>query len=91
MIRQLSLIALTALLAACGAKTETPGVRAHIPVLQPCVDGQRPNAPLPLNQQIPEGEWTALDVKQKAARIGLHAGELRTWGEQLNAATGACR
>jgi hypothetical protein len=41
-----------------------------------------------LESQTPN--WADLDVRQKAAWVGRHALALRTYGEQLAAATAAC-
>jgi len=65
-------------------------VEVKTPVVQPCVVGTRPTAPLPLNKQYTADQWRALDPKQKAAIVSQHALELKTYGENVNGATAGC-
>lgn len=65
-------------------------VEVKVPVAQPCVVGTRPAAPVPLNKQYTADQWKALDPKQKAAIVGKHALELKTYGENVNGATAGC-
>ena len=58
------------------------------PVPQPCA-GTRPVAVPTLKERYPD--WSGMDVRMKAAAVGKQALELRGFGEQLSAATGACR
>lgn len=75
-------------LTACAPKviTRDQPVRVAVPVVQPCTL-TRPTPPAPLNQRA---DWDTLDVRQKAALVGKQALDWQTYGEQLNAATGAC-
>lgn len=65
-------------------------VEVKTPVVQPCVVGMRPSAPIPLNEQYTADQWKALDIKQQAAIVSQHALELKTYGESLNGATAGC-
>lgn len=65
-------------------------VEVKTPVVQPCVVGTRPTAPLPLNKQYTADQWKGLDPKQKAAIVSQHALELKTYGENINGATVGC-
>jgi hypothetical protein len=58
-----------------------------IPVAQPCAT-TRPAHPGTLESRTPD--WADLDVRQKAAWVGRHGLDLRTYGEQLDAATAGC-
>lgn len=85
-----------ALLGALGGCASTGGgvttdrvVTVKQPVPQPCA-GQRPAAVTPLREKYPAAQWGAMDVKQKAAAVGAQGLERQTYGEQLDAATGAC-
>lgn len=87
-IRTAALFVVVAL-AGCGKTvTQDRPVRIAVPVAQPCALA-RP-APVPsLESQTPD--WSDLDVRQKAAWVSKQALALRTYGEQLNAATAACK
>lgn len=79
------------LLAGCssGAVQERPVIVTQ-PVPQPCVEGTRPPLVEPLREKVPDAVWATLDVRQKAAYVGKQGLERQAYGEQLNAATGAC-
>lgn len=84
-----------AILAACALLTACGGTVVHdrpvvvkTPVPQPCVASQRPAPVRPLKEAAPG--WYDLDIRQKAALVGKQGLDLRTYGEDLNAATGAC-
>lgn len=62
-------------------------VEVKVPVSTPCAS-LRPDPVPTLVEAYPQ--WDALDVRQKAAAVARHALDLRTYGEQLNAATAAC-
>ena len=83
-------------LAACATKPLPPiiqdrPVEVKVPVAQPCVVGERPTAPLPLNKQYSTTAWKALDPRQKAAIVSRHALDLKTYGENINGATAGCK
>ncbi len=65
-------------------------VEVKVPVPQPCVNGIRPAPPIPLGKRFTADQWKALDTKQKAAVVSKQALDLKTYGENLNAATAAC-
>lgn len=65
-------------------------VTVNVPVPQPCVNGIRPTPPIPLKKRFTDDQWKALDAKQKSAVEGKQALDLKTYGEDLNAATAAC-
>ena len=62
--------------------------RASVPVTIPCVSGARPDAVISLKQQHPG--WREYSVKQKTERAAAQALRYKSYGEALNAATGAC-
>ena len=81
-----------AMLAGCGSTgtiTRDRTIEVKVPVAQPCA-GARPVRVKPLSEDTPPAEWAALDVRQKAARVGRKALERQGYGEQLDAATAAC-
>lgn len=81
-------IALSVALAGCGGTVvQDRPVRTAIPVPQPCATA-RPAPVIPLKDQAID--WSALDVKQKAALVGKQALDHKTYGEHLAAATAAC-
>lgn len=85
-----AIIALNVLLAGCGSTVvKDRPVRVNVPVVQPCV-GQRPDPVPTLKQAYPDSVWRSMDARQKAAAVALHAGKLRAYGEQLDAATASC-
>ena len=76
------------LLAGCGhTVVQDRPVTVKVPVSQPCA-ATRPTPVVPLKDQ--PIDWAALDVKQKAALVARQGLDLRTYGEQLNAATAGC-
>ena len=78
-------------LAGCGKTiTQDRPISVNVPVPQPCLAAARPAAVSPLRERYADAEWQAMDVRQKAATVGKHAGDLRAYGEDLNAATGGC-
>lgn len=81
----LALVSLTA----CGKTVvQDRPVQVKVPVPVSCVL-ERPAKPETLAARTPD--WDALDVRQKSAWVARHALDLRTYGEQLDAATGGCR
>lgn len=80
----------------CGLSGCAGTVRKNVPVpvkiavAQPCVQGSRPTPVIPLNQALSDDEWKKLDVRQKAATIGRQGLALKSFSEDLNAATGGC-
>lgn len=81
-----------AALSACSGNTvvQDRPVRVAVPVPAPCAS-KRP-APVPsLKATYSDDEWAEMDVRQRAAAVAENAVRLRTYGEQLNAATRACR
>lgn len=79
-------------LSGCTGRTVTRErpVEVFKPVLQPCVKNPRPALVMPLNQQLTKEQWDALDIKQKTEYVSQQGLDRQTYGEQLNAATGAC-
>jgi hypothetical protein len=78
-------------LAGCGETvTRERPVSVNVPVPQPCLAGSRPAAVTSLRELYSDAEWNALDLRQKAALAGKQGLDLRTYGEDLNAATGGC-
>lgn len=77
-------------LTACGKTiTHDRPVKVHVPVPQSCAL-PRP-IPIPnLRTAYSDAVWKAMDARQKAAAVGKHALELRTYAEQLFASTAAC-
>ncbi len=67
-----------------------PPLPVYIPVTTAC-SAPRPSPVVPLNRQFTEAEWSALDVRQKAALVGKQALDRLTYGEQLDASTSACK
>lgn len=64
-------------------------VRVAIPITAPCVTA-KPAPVQSLQTRYSDEEWAAMDIRQKAAAVAENAIRLRTYGEQLNAATIAC-
>lgn len=90
MIRRAILVGLAlAGLTACGKTvTQDRPVTVKVPVPVACAL-ERPARPENLKARTPD--WDMLDVRQKAAWVGRQALDWQTYGEQLDAATGACR
>ena len=84
-------IALVGVLGACGgsAVVENRPERVSIPVTVPCVSGERPSAPEILKAKHPD--WAGYSVKQKAEYAAAQALRHQSYGQELNAATGACQ
>lgn len=84
-------IALVGLLAACGGSTvvENRPEVVKVPVTVPCVSGERPAAPVALKEGHPD--WYGYSVKQKAEYAAAQALRHQSYGQELNAATGACQ
>lgn len=88
LVRNLVVGLALASLTACGPRAvQDRPIAVKVPVAQPCAL-PRPAEVSPLAARA---DWDDLDVRQKAALVGKQALELRTYGEQLNAATGACK
>ncbi len=85
-----ALILALGVLSACSPKTVTQDrpVRVAVPVPAPCVS-ERPARVMAIADTYPE--WDSMDVRQKAAAVSESAVKLRTYSEQLNAATMACK
>lgn len=83
---RLALILACSAMSACSPRivTRNAPVTVSVPVSAPCAL-PRPAKPSPI-----AGDWTALDVKQKAAAVGEKAIQWRDYGEALDAATAAC-
>ena len=90
MTKYIVLIAALALAACTGTVVQERPTTVSIPVPQPCVAGARPVAVTPLRERYGDAEWQALDVRQKAAIVGRQGLDLRSYGEDMNAATGGC-
>lgn len=76
-------------LAGCGGTIyEDRPLTVKVPVPVDCAT-ERPIKPVPLKDKVPD--WVELDVRQKAAHVGSQALEWQTYGEQLDAATAACK
>lgn len=94
-MKRLALFAALAL-SGCAAKlpplivTQDRVIEVKVPVSVPCVSGERPVAPKPLNQQFSAEQWRAFDSRQKAAIIGRQSLAVKSYAEALNAATAAC-
>ncbi len=64
-------------------------VTVNVPVVQPCAT-PRPAGVEPLQDQYTRAEWDQLDPRQKAAAVGRQGFDHLAYGQDLNAATGAC-
>lgn len=64
-------------------------VEVLVPVSQPCAL-PRPEPIAPIKERIDAREWQSRDVRQKAAEVARQALLRQQYGEQLDAATGAC-
>ncbi len=86
-----SALMVAVLLAGCGPKViyRDRVVTVDRPVPQPCA-GERPVPVAPLRERFADDVWKGMDVRQKAAAVGKHAGDLRGHSEALNAATAEC-
>lgn len=84
-------IPLIALLGACGGPViiKDKPTRVSVPVTVPCVSGERPAQPQPLKDRRPD--WYSLTPKQKAEIAAAQALRHQSYGQALNAATGACQ
>lgn len=83
-------IALVALLSGCGGTVvESRPEVVKVPVSVPCVSGERPAAVESLKAKHPD--WSGYSVKQKAEYAAAQALRHQSYGQELNAATGACR
>lgn len=78
-------------LCACsrGAVVVDRPVTVKVPVSVPCLAGARPEPVASLQSQHPE--WNGYSVKQKAELVSAQALKLKSYGEALNASTGACK
>jgi len=84
-------LAMIALLCACGGSTvvENRPEVVKVPVQVPCVSGERPAPVEPLKASHPD--WYGYTPKQKAEYAAAQALRHQSYGQELNAATGACR
>lgn len=80
---------LTASCAAPGTIVEDRFTEVRVPVAAPCA-GERPAIVSPLRERFTDGDWAAMDVRQKAAAVSRQGLDLRTYGEKLDAATAGC-
>lgn len=60
-----------------------------IPVIVPCVD-ERPAVVKTLKENYSTAEWYNFTLKQKAELAGAQSLRRKSYGEALDAATGAC-
>lgn len=76
-------------LSACSSHTVTRDVpvTVKVPVSAPCL-GTLPIKPPPLPDS---SHWAQMDVRQKSAAVGAKAIQWRDYGEQMEAAAGACQ
>lgn len=79
------------MLAACSPKviTQDRPVRVAVPVPAPCTTA-KPAPVVSLRERFNDEQWAAMDARQLAAAVAENAIRLRTYGEQLHAATAAC-
>lgn len=88
-----ALVVLLALLTGCGGGVVVKDrvVTVIKPVVQPCVEGPRPEPITPLKERVDKDTWyKGLDAAQKSAYIAAQGLDRQTYGEQLAAATSAC-
>ena len=83
------LIILFALAGCGGTVVQDRPVVVKVPVSVPCVSGERPAAVTPLKEQYPN--WQGKTVKQKAELVAAQALRHQTYGQEINAATSACK
>ncbi|MBU3991533.1 MAG: hypothetical protein KKA12_03135 [Alphaproteobacteria bacterium] len=84
-----SVLVLALLLSGCGGKViyrDRP-VMVSVPVPQPCAT-TRPARPVSL--KVRTRDWSAMDVRQKAAAVGTQLLEEQSYGRHLDAATAGC-
>lgn len=82
------------ILAACsgrGAVIVDRPTPVSVPVQVPCVAGPRPDDVEALKAKYTAAEWRALTVKQKAELVAAQALRHKSYGQAVNAATGACQ
>ena len=86
-----STLLLATLLTACGgsAVVESRPEIVKVPVTVPCLSGERPTPPDSLKAKHPDWAWYS--VKQKAEYAAAQALRHQSYGQELNAATGACK
>lgn len=60
-----------------------------VPVTVPCVAGDRPEPPESLKSKVVD--WYEKTFKQKVEIFGAQALRVKNYGEDLNAATSACK
>lgn len=77
-------------LAGCGGTVvqDRPTV-VRIAVTVPCVSGERPAAVISLKEQYPN--WQDKTPKQKAELVAAQALKRKTYGQEINNATSACK
>lgn len=84
------IIPLTLLLAGCGGTVvQDRPERASVPVTVPCVSGARPDAVVSLKTLHPD--WAGYTVKQKTELAAAQALLHQSYGQEINAATSACK
>lgn len=88
-MKNLVLVAALAMAGCTHSPVRDLPVTVKVPVPQPCA-GTRPAAVPTLKDTYPDPAWSQMDVKQRAAAVSAQGLKLRTYGEQLNAATAAC-
>jgi hypothetical protein len=80
--------------ACAGTVVKDRVVEVSIPVVQDCVaETGRPAKPITFEKQITDLglNWEEMDVKQKSAATGVWAFSWVDYGQDLHAATGACK
>lgn len=82
---------LATLLAGCGGGVvvEEKPITVKVPVTVPCVAGPRPEGVVPLKQAHPN--WYSYTPKQKTELAAAQALKHQSYGQEINAATSACK
>ena len=79
------------LLSGCGGTVYKDRiVKVSVPVAQPCAS-DRPAPVSSLKEDYTDTDWQAMDVRQKSAAVGKKGLDRLAYGENLDAATGACQ
>jgi hypothetical protein len=89
----IAVVLLLAILTGCGGGVvvQDRPVTVVKPVVQPCVEGPRPEPVVPLKERVDKDTWyKGLDAAQKSAYIAAQGLDRQTYGEQIAAATSAC-
>lgn len=90
----LILCALVIILSSCaghpGEIVRDRPTAVSVPVIQPCISGERPAPVRSLKDMITHEAWRALQFQQRVALAARQGLDRQTYGEQLAAVTGAC-